>query len=75
MNSVVFTRHNFRVCVGAGVDGETVIASPTLAYFVRFSIKQVDAPNGTNWVLLVPPTVEGDNQAGLGSTPLSWDLQ
>jgi len=50
-----------------------VRASAIRQYYVRFSIKQVDAPTGNNWVVI--NDVAGDNSAGYGTTSLAWNLQ
>jgi hypothetical protein len=52
-----------------------VRASQPQEYLVRFTMKQTAAPTGSTWVLLAPPDVASDNQAGNGSTNLTWDLQ
>jgi hypothetical protein len=66
-------RANFKAFASISVGTTEVRVSPIRTYFVRFSITQTDAPNGFNWV--VRNDVTGDNQAGYGTTLLTWDLQ
>jgi len=73
-NQIKRTRNNFKAFASITVDGTAVRCSPVREYFVRFSMKQLDAPNGTNWVVIAPPDVANDKQAGNGTTKLSWDL-
>ena len=50
-----------------------VQASPITTYFIDFSIEQIDSPQGTKWVIV--NDVSGDNQAGLGTKKLTWNLK
>lgn len=52
---------------------DEVRASVVVNYYVRFSVKQVDSPTGSTWVLV--NDVPGDNAAGYGTTSLAWNLQ
>ena len=74
-NEIHRTRNNFKAFASITLDGTAVRCSPVRSYFVRFSMKQVDAPNGANWVVIHPPDVANDNQGGNGTTALTWDLQ
>ena len=74
-NQIRRTRNNFKAFASITVDGNAVRCSPVRNYFIRFSMKQVDSPSGTNWVAVDPPDVTDDKQAGNGTTKLTWDLQ
>lgn len=52
---------------------DPVRASYITPFFVRMSIRQLDAPTGTNWSPV--NDVSNDNVAGYGTTPLTWDLK
>lgn len=64
---------NFKDFAQAEIDGRTVRVSEVEEFWVRISIEQVDAPSGTNWVLATD--VQGDNHAGPGTSPITWNLQ
>ncbi len=67
-------RANFKAFASVVVDGQVFVrASPITSYYVRMSIKQIDAPQGDNWVLL--NDVPNDNTPGMGPTNLTWNLQ
>jgi hypothetical protein len=75
-----FNARSFAVAIlgGDALDGRKVRVSKSREYFVRYSIKQIAAGKGKNWVLVTPPDpdfIAGDNQAALGQTPVSWNLQ
>jgi len=72
-NEIRRMRANFKAFATAPLREDDVRASFVTSYFVRISIKQVDAPTGMNWILV--NDVPGDNQAGYGTTPLTWNLQ
>ena len=74
-NQIRRTRNNFKAFVSITIDGTIVRCSPIREYFVRFTMKQVNAPTGHNWVVIDPPDVANDKQAGDGTTKLSWDLK
>ncbi|HWF08832.1 MAG TPA: choice-of-anchor X domain-containing protein [Bryobacteraceae bacterium] len=74
-NEIRRTRNNFKSFASITVGGSSVRASQPQEYLVRFTMKQTAAPTGSTWVLLAPPDVASDNQAGNGSTNLTWDLQ
>jgi hypothetical protein len=69
------TRNNFKVFASITRGGKKVRVSPIRDCFIRFSMKQLDAPGGKNWVFLSPPDIPNDNQAGYGTTKLSLNLQ
>lgn len=73
-NQIRRTRNNFRAFASITIIGTPVRCSPISSYFIRFSMKQIGAPSGTNWILLSPTDVMNDNQAGAGTTNLSWNL-
>ncbi len=73
--TILRTRNNFKAFASIQIDGMWVRTSPIQTYFVRFSMIQLDSPNGKNWVPIDPPDVPGDNTAGNGWTKLSWNLQ
>lgn len=73
-NQIRRTRNNFKTFASITVGGTAVRCSPVTVYFVRFSMQQQTAPSGTNWVIINPPDVTNDRQAGIGTTALSWDL-
>jgi hypothetical protein len=61
----------------AGLGG-LVRCSPIETFFVRYSAFQDENPEGTNWKLLDPPDISGDNEVGLYSgaePPVTWNLQ
>jgi len=69
-------RFNARSFAAITVEGRSVRASLVREYFVRYSVIQDDAPQGTNWVINVQPaTVPDDNQHGYGQTAISWNLR
>jgi len=74
-NRIRRTRNNFKVFASITRGGKKVQVSPIRECFIRFSMKQIDAPSGKNWVLLTPPDIPNDNQAGYGTTKLSLNLQ
>jgi len=69
------TRNNFKVFASITRGGRKVRISPIRDCFIRFSMKQLDAPSGKNWVLLSPIDFPTDNEAGYGTTKLSLNLQ
>src|SRR5262249_47842814 len=69
------TRNNFKVFASITSGGKKIRVSPIRDCFIRFSMKQLDAPGGKNWVFLSPPDIPNDNQAGYGATKLSLNLQ
>ena len=74
-NQIRRTRNNLKAFASITIGATAVRCSQVREYFVRFSMKQEDAPTGTNWVVIDPPDVTGDKEAGNGTTNLSWDLQ
>lgn len=66
-NNIVRQRVNF-VAYVVGSDGRTVI-SPAVLYNIRVSCKNPQS------VPFLSNDVSGDNAFGLGSTPITWDLQ
>lgn len=71
-------RYNARAFASVLIGERRVRCSEVKEYFARFSIIQVDEPNGKNWVPLrwsLPGYVDGDNQASGGQTNLTWDLK
>lgn len=78
LNTIHRYRFNFREWAIVAIDRRWVRASNIFEGCVVQSLRQIDAPNGSNWVELTPPgqgAVMGDNTAGPGQTKLSWDLQ
>lgn len=73
-NQIRRTRNHFKSFASITVSGTAVRCSKFTEWFVRFSMMQTAAPSGTNWVVVNPPDVTGDNQAATGTTPLSWNL-
>jgi hypothetical protein len=73
-NQIRRTRNNFKAFASITIDGTAVRSSPIRNYFVRFSMKQTAPGNGSTWVILNPVDVVGDNQAGNGTTTLTWNL-
>src|SRR5262249_8440757 len=55
-------RANFKSFASITVGGVAVRASKVRDYFIRFSLKQTEGPQGVNWVILDPPDVKKDNQ-------------
>jgi hypothetical protein len=74
-NEIRRSRHNFKTFASITVCGQSVRCSPVRNHYVRFSMKQLNAPSGINWQIIDPPDVQNDKQAGDGSTPLSWNLE
>jgi hypothetical protein len=74
-NAIRRTRNNFKVFASITRGGKKVRVSPIRECFIRFSMKQLDAPGGKNWVLLSPVDFPTDNEAGYGTTKLSLNLQ
>lgn len=72
-NEVRRYRANFKAFATAPLPEDFVRASLIRTYFVRISMKQINVPSGANWVLV--DDVAGDNQAGYGTTALTWNLQ
>ncbi|HEY1186342.1 MAG TPA: hypothetical protein VGE74_01735, partial [Gemmata sp.] len=71
-------RMNLREYSKVFIDGQWIRASDIEEGYIRFSIKQTAAGNGSTYVQVTPPmvgAVTGDNAAGLGQTALTWDLQ
>jgi hypothetical protein len=66
-------RFNFKEFASITIDGTAIRASNIFEGFVRFSIKQTAAPTGSTWVL--SNDVAGDNNAGPGTTKVTWDLK
>jgi hypothetical protein len=56
-------------------NGALIRSSQVRLYFVIFSMQQIGPSNGHNWAIIDPPDVSGDNQAGYGTTRLTWNLQ
>lgn len=69
------TRNNFKAFSSITIGSVSVRCSQVTEYLVRFSIKQIDAPDGTHWVVIFPADVINDNQAAVGKTLLTWDLK
>jgi Big-like domain-containing protein len=74
-NQIRRARMNFRAFATAEIEGVKIRCSPIHEWFFRLSVKQLAAPSGIDWVVINPPDVPGDNQAGAGQTPLTWNLQ
>jgi len=74
-NDIFRVRQNFKAFASITVGGTAVRCSSIRTYFSRLSIKQLTAPSGNNWVIIDPPDVTNDKQAGNGATNLSWNLQ
>lgn len=71
-------RMNFREYAKVNIDGQWIRASNIEEGFIRFSIVQTAAQNGSTYSIVTAPrigTVDGDNQAGLGQTATTWDLK
>ena len=76
--TIIRFRMNFREYAKVNIDNQWIRASNIQEAYIRFSIKQTAAGNGATYVVVTPPmigAVVGDNAAGLGQTPLTWDLQ
>jgi hypothetical protein len=74
-NTIHRTRNNFWAFASITVEGKSVRCSQIREYFIKFSQEQTAAPSGKTWVVKTPPDVAGDNQAGDGTTNLTWDLK
>ncbi|HPA46722.1 MAG TPA: hypothetical protein PK395_13230, partial [bacterium] len=76
-NEIYRFRANFKSFATLTLNGTDthVRCSPIQSHFVRFSMKQLDAPTGTNWAPIIPADVPNDGQVGAGPTNLSWNLQ
>jgi hypothetical protein len=74
-NVIRRTRNNFKVFASITSGGKKIRVSPIRDCFIRFSMKQLDAPFGKNWALLSPVDFPTDNKAGYGTTKLSLNLQ
>jgi hypothetical protein len=77
VNTLRRVRMNFRVFAQLTVRGNLVRASPILSYYVRFSARQMTAPQGGNYEAIAtsdPNWVDGDNAADFGETVLTWNL-
>ena len=74
LNSLIRIRYNFKSFASITVEGTPVRCSEVTPYFVRFSQKQRHAPHGTDWRVITPPDVAGDNQAAGGSTNVTRNL-
>jgi hypothetical protein len=73
-NQILRTRNNFKSFASITVDGRQVRCSGVREYRICFSMKQMNAPTGTNWQIINPPDVAGDNVASHGTTKVTWDL-
>jgi hypothetical protein len=69
------SRNNFKEFATIKLNGTIVRVSLVTDFFVRFSMKQTKGPKGSDWVAIKPPDVKGDDQAGYGSTELTWNLK
>ncbi len=69
------TRNNFKEFATINLNGTIVRVSPVRDFFVRFSMKQMKGHKGSDWVVIKPPDVKGDDKAGYGSTELTWNLK
>jgi hypothetical protein len=69
------TRNHFRAFAWITVKGVKVRCSPITEYYVRFSVIETTVPTGTSWVELMPADVTSDDQAGVGTTNLTWNLK
>jgi hypothetical protein len=56
-------------------NNSVVRVSKVTNYFVDFSMVQVAGPKGSDWVVINPPDVKGDDQAGQGAKNITWNLQ
>jgi hypothetical protein len=70
-------RQNFRIYVVLSHPNVgSVRCSPLRYWYVRFSMKQLDNPTGSHWVVIDPPDVAADRDFAYNmQTPLTWDLQ
>ena len=68
------TRNNFWAFASITAEGKSVRCSEIREYFIAFSQEQKKAPSGDKWRVKKPPDVAGDNNAGNGTTKLTWDL-
>lgn len=67
-------RGNFRAFASITINGQYVRPSGIYPYFVRHSIKHIGQGNNTNYVVINSPNIDGDNQAGIGTTNLTENL-
>jgi hypothetical protein len=74
-NYILRLRANFKYFATIDIGETHVRCSPILSLFTRFSMKQMDDPNGTNWIIVDPPDIQNDLQAGNGTTNMTWNLQ
>jgi hypothetical protein len=72
-NTILRYRGNFEAYAMIFLNPDDVRASYYFDYYVRFSMKQMDATNGNNWVLV--NDVSGDNAVAYGHTNLTWNLE
>jgi len=69
------SRNNFKEFATINLNGTIVRVSPVRDFFVRFSMKQTKGHKGSDWVVIKPRDVKGDDEAGYGSTELTWNLK
>src|SRR5262249_31158270 len=77
-NTIQRWRGDFKEFAQVMSQGQLVRASAVLQFYVRFSMMQQQAPQGTKWVMLTPPDVPGDHSADswYGTPPpVTWNLQ
>src|SRR5262249_20876587 len=68
-------RWDFKEFASITAQGRLTRVSPIQTFFVRYSAKQMDAPNGDNWQL--DNQIAGDNKLDTytgQAPPVSWDL-
>jgi len=77
VNEVRRFRANFKAFASIQLPGQDFVrASPITTYFIAFSIKQMDSPNGNNWQL--DTNLPADNNAVYrppSPRPVTWNLQ
>ena len=73
--TIVRLRVNFKLFAKASINGVTERISPVTNFFVRFSVVQNGTGNNFDYIFVDPVDIPNDYQAGLGTTPLTLDLQ